>query len=275
MKLNFTEFSYGYSFTENLIRSTASGPTTAPVFPNLVQEAQLGYDVKLNFPGVPVFFQFKLPELMVRETAKEISQHGLSGLHAPFFRMSLMRRDLSDQHKHLIDLESSFPSSVFYATPLVADNGSFNAAYCTANVHRRSVLFSPQDIGPLPDNKNHTVAYSDTSPSAWFCSEPKEINRNSFEALTTSLAERLSERSSMSLQECVAEVRRDIDPFLSSELRNAEGQIRERISTRRAAIPGTPDVEGHTRAVSIDLLVVRELSRVGLGVNLLMAQARN
>ena len=45
MKLGYTEFSFGYAFTENLIRSMPSGPTGAPFFPNLLQEAQLGYDI--------------------------------------------------------------------------------------------------------------------------------------------------------------------------------------------------------------------------------------
>ena len=102
MKLGFTEFSYGYAFTENLIRSSASGPASAPVFPNLVQEAKLGYDVRIDMPGSPLFFQFKLPELMVRDTAREIAQLGLAGLSTPFFRLPLMRSDISDQHAHLL-----------------------------------------------------------------------------------------------------------------------------------------------------------------------------
>lgn len=50
MKVGYTEFSFGYAFTENLIRGSASAPTGAPVFPNLVQEATLGYDVRIDDP---------------------------------------------------------------------------------------------------------------------------------------------------------------------------------------------------------------------------------
>jgi hypothetical protein len=88
MKIGYTEFSYGYAFTENLIRSTASAPMGAPVFPNLIQEAQTGYDIHLNFPGVPLFFQFKLPELMRKSTAYEIAKCNCVGLNVPFFRIS-------------------------------------------------------------------------------------------------------------------------------------------------------------------------------------------
>ena len=58
MKLSYTEFSFGYAFTENLIRSTKTRPSGAPTFPNLVQEADLGYDVRVECPSCPLFFQY-------------------------------------------------------------------------------------------------------------------------------------------------------------------------------------------------------------------------
>jgi hypothetical protein len=210
MKLNFTEFSYGYAFTENLIRSCRTGPKSAPRFPNLVQEAQLGYDVKINLPGVPVFFQFKLPEIMVRDTAREISQFNLPGLTVPFFRMSLMRRDLSDQHAHLISLAKKFPKAVFYATTLVDTVTAFNQAYRRAGVHKHSALFSPIDIGPLPDGKSHVVSYSAISPVAWRCSEAKEVNVFTFEDLIESVNERLPQSRQPALEESVRQLREDI-----------------------------------------------------------------
>ena len=74
MKLNYTEFSFGYAFTKNLIRSSSTTRSGAPVFPNLIQEGQLGYDVRIDLPGRPMYFQYKLPELMVRETPVKILQ---------------------------------------------------------------------------------------------------------------------------------------------------------------------------------------------------------
>ena len=129
MRLDYTEFSFGYAFTENLIRSSPKAPNGAPVFPNLVQEATLGYDVNINLPGLPFFFQYKLPELMKRNTAAEISTHKLSNLSIPFFRMPLMRRDLSQQHQRLIEWEKKFPGTVLYATPCLHSLEEFNLEY--------------------------------------------------------------------------------------------------------------------------------------------------
>jgi hypothetical protein len=89
MKVGYTEFSYGYAFTENLIRSSPTAPIGAPVFPNLVQEGTSGFDIRINFPGVPLFLQYKLPELMRRGTAFEMAKWHCPGLNLPFFRIAL------------------------------------------------------------------------------------------------------------------------------------------------------------------------------------------
>lgn len=128
MKVGYTEFSFGYAFTENLIRGSATAPTGAPVFPNLVQEAMLGYDVQIGFPAVPLFFQYKLPELMTRASAFEIAGGLCPGLTLEFFRITLMRRDVSDQHRLMIDWEGRYPGQVFYAAPSLRDCAAFNTA---------------------------------------------------------------------------------------------------------------------------------------------------
>lgn len=271
MRLDFTEFSYGYAFTENLIRWSSAGPTAAPVFPNLVQEAQLGYDVKVDLPGLPLFFQFKLPELMVRHTAREVAQLGLAGLSVPFFRMALMRRDLSDQHAHLIRLESRFSSSVFYASPGIDGAAGFNQAYRQAEVHIRSVLFSPNDIGPLPDDDAHSVSYSTASGVAWRCSEAQQIKAQKFETVVMLINDALAQRSDRSLEETAHDIREGVWPLIPQKLRDAEDEVRQRIEARRRAVAVSDD---RARTVSRELLVLREIVRVGLGVDLLVAQHR-
>lgn len=107
-RVGYAEFSFGYAFTENLIRGSATALTGAPVFPTLVQEAILGYDVQIGFPAAPLFSQYKLPELMTRARASEMANGLGPGLTLDFFRIALMRRDVSDQHRLLIDWEGRF-----------------------------------------------------------------------------------------------------------------------------------------------------------------------
>jgi hypothetical protein len=272
MKLGYSEFSFGYAFTENLIRSSSAAPSSAPVFPNLFQEALLGYDVRIDLPAFPLFFQYKLPESMTRNSAAEISMHQLSGLVVPFFRMPLMRRDLSAQHRRLIDLEQKFPGVVFYASPSMHNLGEFNLAYKDGRVHEGSVFFSPADIGPLPDDKNHTIAYQTNPPVAYFCSQPRPITALNYGALAQNARE-LFERPQYRTLENSSQLLRDtVRTLVSPQMRGAETQLAQRVRARRAAEPIGSAASGHVERVVEDVLVAREMARVDLGVDLLITQ---
>lgn len=272
MKIGYTEFSFGYAFTENLIRSLASKPLGAPVFPNLIQEAKLGYDIKIDMPGCPLFFQYKLPELMVKNTAAEIAQHQLPGIKVRFFRMPLMRRDLSIQHQLLMNLEGSYPKKVLYATPCLQNAADFNTAYNAAHVHRRSAFFSPRDIGPLPDDKSHVIAYQDGLAYGYVCSEPKKIPAKSFEDIEKVIQSSFEQKRFGTLEQASADIRNHVIELIPAPLRQEEGQVRERIRSRRLALADQPVISARTEKVAEDLLVSREFARVGLGLDLLIAQ---
>lgn len=272
MKLGYTEFSFGYAFTENLIRSASTGTAGAPFFPNLIQEGQLGYDVQLQFPGCPLYFQYKLPDLMVRGSAAEISKHSLPGIATPFFRMHLMSRSVSQQHELLIDLENQHPHSVYYATPELRSPHLFNTAYNSATVHLRSVLFSPSEIGRLLDDEAHVVAYRDGLPNAWFCSKPREIQAFRFEDVVDRLRMLFEEPRYQTLQDMARTTLKEVILLVPKVLQDSENGIRQRIRERRMTMVERPEVDEETSSVVEDLLVCRELSRIGLGVEFVVAQ---
>lgn len=273
MKLGYTEFSFGYAFTENLIRASATAPAGAPVFPNLIQEAQLGYDVRIDLPGCPLFFQYKLPELMIRNNASEILS-GLAGISVRFFRMPLMRRDLSDQHQSLIELEKRFPRAVYYASPLMEDISSFNAAYNTAKVHWQSTFFSPQNIGQLPDDKQHVIAYKSGLKYAWRCSQPREVVVFSFEDIDNKTRFLFEDTRFSTLEVATNITMEGIRELVPSEVRSAEGAIRQRTIVRRAITPDRAAIDQRTEKTIENLLISREMARVGLGIDMLIAQPR-
>jgi hypothetical protein len=272
MKLGYTEFSFGYAFTENLVRSSAVGPKTAPVFPNLSQEANLGYDVKIDLPGRPLFFQYKLPELMTRDTAREIATYKLSGLTTPFFRMPLMPSGLSRQHELLMKLEKKYPNAVFYASPKMRDGRAFNIAYAKAEVHRKSLFFSPNDIGPLPDPKAHSIAYRDGLAAAWVCSEPKEVPATSFEVLEQQVRTDFEQTRFHTLRAAAPELRELVRSVVSGAMREAESSIAEHVRAR--TLTEAPTAVQPSEQPVEDILVAREMARVDLGVELMLAQPR-
>ncbi len=186
MLTGYTEFSYGYAFTENLIRSSDIGPAAAPMFPNLIQEAKLGYDIKINYPAKVLFFQFKIPEIIVRRTSSQNYLCRSGRLRIPFFRMPLMPIKASDQHARLVQLNDSLTDSVFYSSPELRNITEFDEAYRNINVHVSSALFSPSEIGRIPDNDKHFVVYNEYAPWAFFCSEPAEIKKRNILELARS-----------------------------------------------------------------------------------------
>ncbi|TPL47997.1 hypothetical protein FJ942_26360 [Mesorhizobium sp. B2-4-2] len=274
MKVGYTEFSFGYAFTENLIRSSPIAPVGAPVFPNLIQEGSWGFDIRINFPATPLFLQYKLPELMRRGTAFEIANWNCPGLRVPFFRIAVMRRDISRQHELLIELESRYPANVFYAAPTLENVRAFDSAYNAAAVARRSVFFSPTEIGPLPDDKIHTIAYRRGLATGYFCSKPKPIKALSFDQLSTTLSAKFEEKRFGELQFAAREVRENILDLVSPAMRDAHELVAERVrARRRPTADGTPRSPEEELA-NVDIAVAREIARVDMGIDLLIAQPR-
>jgi hypothetical protein len=274
MRIGYTEFSFGYAFTENLIRSANSAPQAAPIFPNLVQEGQFGYDVRIDFPGLPLFFQYKLSELMKRNTAFEIANKNLPGITIPFFRMSLMPSSLSRQHKLLMALEKNYSHTVFYASPALDNLHAFNVAYGKGIVHTRSVFFSPGDIGPLPDDKAHSIAYRDGLPYAWLNSDPKRIEVITYAMLEERMRSLFESEQFRMLRDVSPNVRAVVRSLVSAPMREAEPVIAERINARRLARPDQPEMSEEQNQIVEDILVAREMARVDLGVDLLISQPR-
>ena len=273
MRVGYSEFSFGYAFTENMIRWSASAPTSAPHFPNLVEEGTVGYDVRVDRNGCPLFLQYKLPGKLVRNSASEVCKFKLHGIHAPFFRILIMKKDVSEQHRLLVDLESQWPGAVFYTAACMWNETEFNQAYVSVGVHRRSVLFSPKEIGYLVDAEQHRVAYRPGLGYAWFCSEPREIRTFGIEAISDERQRSLDEPRYRELGSVATEIRQSLSSISPRELGGVEERARERIRERRALRAVTPS-DRRAEEVVEELQVSRELARVGLGVDLLIAQPR-
>ena len=276
-QLEYSEFSFGYAFTENLVRSSASGPSSAPRFPNLVEEGSLGFDVEVKEGGLPTFFQFKLPERMVRGTAAEIWTHGLDaqGLPLPFFRMYLMKKESSQQHELLVELEEKYPNSVFYAAPFLVGRRAFNSAYAAVSVHEQSVLFSPREIGRLPHGEQHVVAFHPRLSWGWVCSEPRRIGARRIGSVTEERGRVARERRSRRVVDVAREVTESVLSMRGGELNGLAAIVRGRVGERRRRRAlDTPEAEEVGEAVE-ELLVAQELARVGLGVEFLLAQSRS
>ncbi|MFN7543493.1 MAG: hypothetical protein ACK5TN_11970 [Acidobacteriota bacterium] len=170
METRLTEFSYGYCVTEEFANGMGPGLKAAPYFPSLYIEGKAGggFDVLI---GSALFLQFKLCHELTRGTALECKK-GL--LRPTFYRFWLHRKDQSDQHKMLIELEQA-GNQVYYIAPGFADVDALNKCYMAKEVLANSAMFSPLDIGPLPDNERHRVSFRPGGNTAYFLSDPREL----------------------------------------------------------------------------------------------------
>lgn len=168
----FSEFSYGYAMTENLINGGfLYGVRGAPVFPSLYEEGKAsgGYDVEIPRIGTPLFLQFKIPQVVTRASKKTPPMYRM-----PYYRMHLRIASHSTQHQSLLEHEKQ-GRLVFYAAPFFHTTEVLNASFDKKEVPRQSIFVRPSQIGSL-DDRPHFIAYSHGQRNvAWLYSEPREV----------------------------------------------------------------------------------------------------
>lgn len=173
MRAFFSEFSFGFAVTHELVTRVGRFRVGAPRFPSLVAEGREGggYDVSLGIVGFPLFLQFKVSERMIRSTAREWDV-----FQDPYYRFKLHAPRHSDQHQLLLDLEND-GNSVYYAAPEFHHAEVLNEAFINQSVIDSTAFFSPAAIGPLPDQEEHAVVFLENRPVGYLCSERKEVER--------------------------------------------------------------------------------------------------
>jgi hypothetical protein len=170
----FSEFSYGYTITEELATGVLGLQKVRPIFPTQYQEAQLGggYDVQLPYSGAPLYLQFKRAYGMIR--ANSLEYNLFNGI---YYRIYLMPYKHSPQHELLIYLELS-GKDVYYIAPEFYRDEELAEYYDSKAVFNNSALFLPSDIGHLSYDESHYVVYN-KGPVAFIRSkEPRMLNKS-------------------------------------------------------------------------------------------------
>ena len=165
MKSEFSEFSYGFAFTYGLVNDLP-GVESAPTLPSLVAEGQQGYDVELDYPGLVLFFQYKLSDILRRTNAKYWSMY-----RRPYFRIEVMARPKSKQHSLLKTLSDSGEPDVYYAAPLFATVAEFNQAYLANRVTHLSNWINLSQLPEVHDDEPHYITFTDSATYRWHTTE--------------------------------------------------------------------------------------------------------
>jgi hypothetical protein len=153
MKPEFSEFSYGFAFSYEIVNALQPDIVGAPLFPSLVAEATVGYDVDFTPTGWPIFLQFKLADCLKTRRAKQWTYYG-----APYFRMSIRKRTHSNQHTLLRGLSATEPE-VYYAAPEFYRQADFNVAFVSNSIIMNSMCAPLKDLPDLTDDEQHYITY--------------------------------------------------------------------------------------------------------------------
>ena len=94
-------------------------------------------------------------------------------------------------------------SEVYYAAPAFHMQSELNDAYVNRAVVGRSVFFRPGDIGPLPDDWKHHIAFDPAQDPLYghLFSEPKKVHILKPGGLAERLARRIREEGETRLQQ--------------------------------------------------------------------------
>ena len=153
----FSEFTYGFALTNELVNIGNPPILSAPIFPSLIAEGRAGgYDVMLDRPGKPIFIQFKLSRLIRGHRAVEFRNREFYG---PFYRMMVRSRARSRQHDMLIDLETQNNGGVYYYAPSFHAIGQLNPYYRQRQVEARSRRVRPSELRVPDDGREHWLSF--------------------------------------------------------------------------------------------------------------------
>ena len=169
---SFSESSFAFAFTENLLHGGLLTGSAAPRFLSTYAEG-MGEHWDAHIPTHPVafFFQFKIPDVLQRGRMLK----NFVPLRSPFYRMNLRSENGYAQHHGLRRLEHD-GENVYYVCPRFHEGDDFNALYGLKIVPQRSAWFRPSQATPPDYLGPHGIVY-DIAGHDWEIRSPKRIPR--------------------------------------------------------------------------------------------------
>ena len=106
----------------------------------------------------------------------------------------------------------------------------------------------------------------------YFFYEPKPIKASTFDQLSETMLATFEQERFNDLQVAAREMRENVLDLASPVMRRTEQHIAERVRSRRRTGPDRAIRSSEEEQALIDLSVAREIARVDMGIDLLVAQ---
>ena len=115
-----------------------------------------GYDLKLGFPGLPTYIQFKLSDRLTRRPAKYWDYY-----HEPYFRFDITPRTVSQTNTTFLrDLADNGEEVFLRSAAVLEHKTSFNEAFRDSQIAARSMWLPLGQLPYLTDYEPHHVTFT-------------------------------------------------------------------------------------------------------------------
>ena len=247
----FSEFSFGYAATRQAERDLAKGYTSkgAPVFPSLLEEFHVGWDVALQYVEAIVCLQFKRSDwVSKRHPASPTWDH----IGRPHSRFSLDAD--GHQHRALVDLQHhlllSGEGSVFYVAPRFHTYKQFDRHYRRRSILQASTFVLPDEL-PAGSGRHHVTYTATTGVQIHSDPRPLEVS-NAWPKAVHHLTARPLRHFRAASDDTQARAERLADVFES-----AVESLRPRHLPRRKRESPLDSIEEAAVALWLSLVVIR------------------
>lgn len=207
MYSNFSEFSYGYAVTEEMVNSLGN-IASCPYFPSLREEGNTGggYDVKiLDRKGFIIYLQFKLSDKMVKSSCFEVKNGLFSNPPIMRFHLRPPKSKFSNIHQHALLLTlNSINQHVYYIAPRFNEIAELNTFYVNNEILINSAFVRPEDIGTITDDESHCVSFEPNGRTFYFSSKSRKIPSYTIDGLKNEIQLKL-ETENRSIREILLE----------------------------------------------------------------------
>jgi hypothetical protein len=168
----FSEFTFGFAFTQEVTSLCWDALAGAPEMPSLFDEGHgKGFDVSLGLWGWTLFAQFKRGWQLTRATALQWPTY-----NSAYYRFEIYPPARSTQHEDLLALATAAPLHwVAYVAPVFHTSARLNTLFMNRQVLDNVRMISPQQIGQLDDQLHH-VTYRTRMDAPVVHSEPRTIS---------------------------------------------------------------------------------------------------
>lgn len=173
MKCEFSELSFTFCVMHEFINlcNALNNHNLMPVFPTQYKEKEFGYDVKLQGGIIPIFFQFKVSEKIIKSNGAFWNYHNGS-----YFKFNLYDPNISNQHNILVNLAQDPANLVYYCAPLFYQNKELSDCFSKQTICSKTLAIDCHYFNSISRGR-HCISYSyNNSPIVFMHSQVSQIN---------------------------------------------------------------------------------------------------